>query len=401
MSRVAVTGIGSITPLGNDFDSNWNNILNGYKNFKYYKKLNIVISEIDDDFNSDLSSKEIRYQDRSSQLAMISTREAIKDSGLSKKDLYDFMISVGTSIGGINTTVDEVTKAANTNNIKSMSIRTILKMLPNMISANLAINNSIHGPANTYSSACASGSVSIGEAYEKIKDGYVKGAVAVGVESCLNDNALESFKKLGVLSSNADIKKSSEPFCHNRDGFVISEGSCTLILEDLESAKKRGANIYCEIIGYSSYSDAFSLVAPDSKGMEESMKKALRQASISPSDINYINAHGTSTLSNDKSESNAICSTFNDDLPLISSTKSYLGHMLGGSGAIEAALCANMLKRNIFIGQNTPYTDLDDDLDIKDSILLNNKKIESSLSYIMSNSFAFGGTDSVLILKKL
>lgn len=403
MNNVVITGIGAVTPLGNNFSKNWSNVLKGNKNFNYDEILDIVMGKIDDNFNDSLNSKEKRYQDRSAQLATISTREAIQDSCLTKKYLEKFIISVGTSIGGINTTINEVTKSVKNNDLSSVDLKTILKMLPNMIAANISIENSIHGSSNTYSSACASGSVSIGEAYLKIKNGLSDGAIAVGVESCLNNNSLIAFKKLGVLA-NDSLLNASVPFSKERRGFVISEGSCTLILENKKIAEKRNAKIYAEIVGYGNSSDGYSLVAPSLNGMELAMKNALDDASIKPNDITYINAHGTSTLANDRVESEAIYNIFNEG-PKVSSTKSLSGHMLGGSGALEAALSCNMLSENIIVKQfGFERQDVDQKLKIKNNLLFNNKLLNNKLlnnknNYIMSNSFAFGGMNSVLIFK--
>lgn len=309
MNRVVVTGLGTINPLGNNVISTWEAAQKGNNNFEYYEKLNVTISRVRAELSDFLSKREQRYQDRVSQLAMVSTMEAVNDSALLQKDLDRAIIGVGTSIGGVNTTVEE-TKKATQKSIKAIGIRTIIKMLPNMIASNLSIKLGIHGSITTYSAACASGSVSIGETFRKLQNGDADVGIVIGAESCLNDEAIEAFKKLGVLSDNQDLDKASVPFMNNRSGFVMSEGASTIILENMGHALKRNARIYGEILGYGNYSDGLSLVAPSSEGMILAMKQAILDAKIDAQQVAYINAHGTSTIANDREEANAISSIF-------------------------------------------------------------------------------------------
>lgn len=399
---MVVTGLGTINPLGDNVISTWKAAQKGTRNFEYYEKLNVTISRARVDLSDFLSKKEQRYQDRVSQLAMISTVEAINDSRILPKDLNKAIIGVGTSIGGVNTTVEE-TKKATKKSIKAIDIRTIIKMLPNMIASNLSIKFGIHGSTTTYSAACASGSVSIGETFKKLQDGYADIGIVIGAESCLNDEAIEAFKKLGVLSDNRDIDKASMPFMSNRSGFVMSEGASTIVLENMDHALKRNAKIYGEILGYGNYSDGLSLVAPSSEGMISAMRQAISDANIDAKQITYINAHGTSTIANDREEANAISSIFSVYKTKVSSTKAIFGHMLGGSGTLEALLCMKMLENSICIQQfgiNNKY--LDNTLEgFSDMLLKYNINFKNSDLYIMSNSFAFGGTNSVLVFGKM
>ncbi|WP_045798318.1 beta-ketoacyl-[acyl-carrier-protein] synthase family protein [Streptococcus equinus] len=402
MQRVVVTGLGTVNPIGLSNDETWKRVLQGKKNFSYYEPIGVVLSRVNDAFNASLSKKDIRYQDRVTQLAVVSTKEAIEDSKLDDSDLNQAILCVGTSIGGVNTTVYEVDNAAKTT-VKSMGIRTVIKMLPNMIAANLSIKFDIEGSAFTYCEACASSSVSLGEAFEKIKNNKTDIAVVVGAEACLNDNAVESFRKLGVLSGNQDVDNASIPFMKERSGFVMSEGASTLILESLDHALERGAVIYGEIKGYGNTSDAYSLVAPDSDGMEGAMREALDEANLSPNDIFYINAHGTATKANDSSEAKAISNIFGAENTKVSSTKALFGHMLGGAGAIEALLCMNMLKNKVLIQQygmlgNT----IDTDANFNKMLLRSNLSYsdQTEEKYFLSNSFAFGGVNSTLIFSE-
>ena len=399
MNRVVVTGLGTINPLGNNVISTWEAAQKGNNNFEYYEKLNVTISRVRAELSDFLSKREQRYQDRVSQLAMVSTMEAVNDSALLQKDLDRAIIGVGTSIGGVNTTVEE-TKKATQKSIKAIGIRTIIKMLPNMIASNLSIKLGIHGSITTYSAACASGSVSIGETFRKLQNGDADVGIVIGAESCLNDEAIEAFKKLGVLSDNQDLDKASVPFMNNRSGFVMSEGASTIILENMGHALKRNARIYGEILGYGNYSDGLSLVAPSSEGMILAMKQAILDAKIDAQQVAYINAHGTSTIANDREEANAISSIFSSNKTKFSSTKAIFGHMLGGSVTLEALLCMKMLEKGICIQQfGINNTNLDNTSENFSNMLL---RSNSSLkNYVMSNSFAFGGTNAVLIFGKV
>lgn len=402
MARVVVTGLGTINPIGMNNTDTWKNLLQGKQNFVYHDAIGVVLSRVNDNFNSHLSKKDIRYQDKVTQLAMIATKEAIMDSQLDEESLNQAILCVGTSIGGVNTTVSEVDRAAKTS-VKSMDIRTVIKMLPNMIGANISIHFGIEGSTYTYCEVCASSSVSLGEAFEKIKNNSSEVAIVVGAESCLNDNAVESFRKLGVLASDTDLSKASIPFMKNRNGFVMSEGASTLVVESLDHAIERGAHIYGEIIGYGNTSDAYSLVAPDSDGMEKAMRIALNQAKLSPDDINYINAHGTGTQANDKNESQAISNIFVGTNTKVSSTKSQFGHMLGGAGALEALLCMDMFKEQTFVRQQGLTEEaIDTDSNFARMLLRHNLHYSKTdiPKRILSNSFAFGGVNSTLIFSE-
>lgn len=399
MNRVVITGLGTINPLGSNLETVWKNLKLGNYNFEFYTPLNIVISRVEEEIDGFLSKRELRYQDRVSQLAMISTKLALQDSKLSKKDLNDSILSVGTSIGGVDTTVEEVKKATIRNRVESMGVRTVIKMLPNMIASNLSIKYGIQGPNYTYCEACASSNVSLGEAFEKIKYGKSSVAIAVGTESCLNENALESFNKLGVLSNASDLSQASIPFTKNRNGFVMSEGASTLILESFNHAKSRHAKIYGEITGYGNCSDAVSLVAPSYEGMKNAMKEALAESNLLPSNVTYLNAHGTSTEANDESEERVIESVFGSELPYLSSTKAVTGHLLGAAGTTEALFCLLMLDHHELICQyGITNNTLEGTETFKRQVLRKNIKLKSNRkNYILSNSFAFGGIDSSLI----
>ncbi|NVY96320.1 beta-ketoacyl-[acyl-carrier-protein] synthase family protein [Lactobacillus sp. DCY120] len=401
MERVVVTGLGAVTPLGNDWASTWEQAVQWQRQIKHNSDLNLNLSRVADDFNQSLTTKERRYRDRVTQIASCCTREALADSDFDQiRDRSNFGVFVGTTIGGVNTTVQEANKITKLANVMKVDIRTIIKALPNMIAANLAIDHQVHGPMNTYSAACASGAVALGEAYEKIRAGALPGIIVVGAEACLNDPVLVAFKKLGVLSQTADLDQASNPFAQDRDGFVIAEGGSTLILESLTHAKARQAPIYCELTGYGNYSDAFSVVAPTTAGMAQAMQQALASAQTSASEIAYVNAHGTATKANDQCEAQALATVFADSEAVhFSSTKAMFGHLLGASGALEAALCAQMLSQGLLLGQaGTKTSQVDPQLAFTDHLLWQNQELTRPIK-LMSNSFAFGGSNISLILE--
>lgn len=399
MNRVVVTGIGMITPAGIGVDKNWSNIEN-LKNCLSNSKIEGINFNglISDDYKKGLTSKQIRYMDKVSQIAVLAAEEAISDSKINIDEIGtdNIAIFIGTAVGGMESLSRELNESTKYG-LEKISVFGMPKLLSNMIGTNISIENKINGGSYTFVSACASGAVAIGEAIKKIRYGEIKVALAGGSEACALPQVLESFKRLRAVSTNDDIDKASIPFSKDRSGFVLSEGAAILVLEEYEEARSRGATIYAEIAGYGSSSDGVSLVAPDENGIEKCIRKALKDANISHEEIEYINAHGTSTILNDKIESKVIDKIF-DKKPLVSSTKSIIGHTLGASGAIEAGLCCLMIKNKKLIPTiNLEEDNIDEDINV--NLLLD--KREYSGGAILSNSFAFGGNNASLVFKSV
>lgn len=399
MKRVVVTGIGMITPAGIGTEENWSNI---EKLKNCLSKSNIEGTNfnglISDEYKKSLTSKQIRYMDKVSQIAVLAAKEAINDSRINIDEIGGDKVAIfiGTAVGGMESLSRELNESTK-HGLEKISVLGMPKLLSNMIGTNISIESNINGGSYTFVSACASGAVAIGEAIKKIRYGEIKVALAGGSEACALPQVLESFKRLGAVSTNDDINKASIPFSKNRSGFVLSEGAAILVLEEYEEAIMRGATIYAEIAGYGSSSDAVSLIAPDENGIELCIKNALKDANISHEEIEYINSHGTSTILNDKIESKVIYKIFNKK-PLVSSTKSIIGHALGAAGAIEAGLCCLMIKNKTLIPTiNLEEDNIDEDVNV--NLLL--EKRDYNGGTILSNSFAFGGNNASLVFKAI
>lgn len=397
MNRVVVTGIGIVSPNGITRESTWESIVNLENGIisSRYENTNFV-GEVDDIFNEPLTTKDKRYMDRCTQMAVIASREAVKDADLLINDENNGNISVfvGSSVGGIRALADEFGNAA-VKGVDQMTMLVIPRNLINMISANISIDLGLKGESLAYSIACASGTVAIGEAFKKIQNGSKKIILAGGAEACVIPQVIEAFRKLRTLTNSKSVDKASVPFSKDRSGFVMSEGAAFLILEELNHAKGRGVHIYCEIEGYGSSSDATSLLAPDLNGVTRCMENALIDAKCSSNEVEYINAHGTSTKLNDLTESKAIKKVFNQN-PLVSSTKSIHGHALGAAGAIETALCCMMIKKGKLIPTiNVSRDSVGEDIEV-------NLLLEEVSNYnggkILNNSFAFGGHNASILL---
>lgn len=397
--RVVVTGIGIISSCGINVEETWNSLLKGQCSFvkSKYSQVNFY-GEVDSKYNDLLSKKEIRYMDKTSHFALLAAREAVKDCRIEDLQGEETIVSIGSVLGGMETFTTEISESAK-DGMDKITVRGMIKALSNMIGSNISIEFGIKGGAYTYNSACASSSIAIGEAYRKIQYGEAKIALAGGAESCIVEQVIESFSRLNTLSQSDDIKKASIPFSKDRTGFVMGEGAAILVLEEYEHAVKRGANIYCEIIGYGVSSDAKSLVAPDLEGIKLCLNRALSDADLRKEDIGYINAHGTGTLANDVTEGMAINQIF-DNKPYVASTKSMHGHLLGATGALEASICCLMIKNKILLPQvNVAEDDIDEE--IKGINLLTDHSVEYNDKAIMSNSFGFGGDNASLIFAKI
>ena len=406
--RVVITGLGAITPIGNNIDSFWEGIKlgkNGIDEISLFNAENLKVkmaAEVKDfDPSNFIDKKEAKRMDRYTQFAVIAAEESIKDSNLDFNTLNRERIGVmfGSGIGGLCTIENQIRTlvAKGPNRVSPL---TIPMAISNMASGTIAIKHGILGSTLSLTSACATSTHCIGEAYRSIKDGYLDIVVAGGAEASICEFGIAGFQSLTALSRSEDRNRASIPFDKERNGFVMGEGAGSLILEDLDSALKRGAKIYAEVIGYGSTCDAYHITSPclDGDGAYRAMRDALIDADISTDKISYINAHGTSTEINDKVETLAIKKALGDNYmnAYVSSTKSMTGHLLGAAGAIEAIVSIKSLQDN-FVPATINYVNEDEDCDLN---LVVNKGKESNVEYTMSNSLGFGGHNGTLIFKK-
>ena len=403
-NRVVITGEGSISPLGVSSKNLWNNLIHGKSGIKLIENFDTenfnvkIAGEINDfDPSTFFEHKESRKLDRYTMFAMIAADQAIKSSGL---DSSNVGVILGTGVGGMNTLEQEQSKLLKKGQ-RGVSPHFIPKMIPNIAGGQIAIKHGFHGPNFSLSSACSSASDAIGMAYRLIQSNQIHAMVCGGAEGGITALTLSGFSNMKALSKNNESPKNAcKPFDKNRDGFIMSEGSAMLVLESLDNAKKRGANILAEIIGYGITNDAYHITQPHNEGVgaTSAINLALKDGGINKDEVNYINAHGTSTYYNDMIETKAIKQVFGNDAKnlLVSSTKSMTGHMLGATGAIEVITCIYAMNNGI-IPPTINYETPDPECDLN---YVPNKSIESDLNITISNSFGFGGHNSVLALKK-
>ncbi|PVV85262.1 beta-ketoacyl-ACP synthase II [Dehalogenimonas alkenigignens] len=407
--RVVITGIGMVSPLGLDTPTTWDGLINGRNGIEMLTLFDA--SPLETRFGGEckgfdpanyINKKDIRRMDRFAQLAVAAARMAVEESKLDIADGKgdDIGVIVGSGIGGLTTLFDQARVCIEKGPSKVTPFL-IPMMISDIAAAQIAIAMGLKGPNFCTTSACSSGSDAIGTAYEAIREGRADTMLAGGTESGMNVLAFAAFNALNALSTNNDDPHhASRPFDAGRSGFVMSEGACVVVLEELTAALKRGAHIYAEVLGYGNSCDAFHIVQPieTGEGAARAMKMAVKRAGIEPGEIDYINAHGTSTQLNDKMETSAIKQVLGDHaykVP-ISSTKSMLGHLIGGAGAIECAICALVIKNGIIpptINYTTPDSDCDLDYTPNTARI---KKVATTLS----NSFGFGGHNSVIILRQ-
>jgi 3-oxoacyl-[acyl-carrier-protein] synthase II len=407
--RVVVTGMGCISPIGNDVNSLWGNVLAGksgvgmithYDTSQFKTKIAAQVKDFD--AVERFGKVEARRMDRFSQFALAAAQQALADSGLNVNDDNRDRVGVviGTGIGGLGTLFEQM-KVYYDRGPSRVSPFTVPMMLPDTGAGMIAIFLGLRGPNMAVVTACATGTNSIGEATEVIRRGQADVILAGGSEAVIVPIAMASLGVMGALSTrNDEPERASRPFDLNRDGFVMGEGAAVLVLEALEFAQQRGANILAEITGYGSTNDAYHISAPaeNGAGAASCMQMALENAGLRAIDIDYINAHGTSTPLNDKSETAAIKTVFGErayQVP-ISSTKSMTGHLLGASGAVEALVCVKAMQDGIMpptINYETP--DPNCDLDY-----VPNHARKASLRHVMSNSFGFGGHNATIILSR-
>jgi 3-oxoacyl-[acyl-carrier-protein] synthase II len=408
--RVVVTGMGVVTPLGNDLDSFWQNLITGQCGIDKITAFDAsaydtqIAGEVKnfDPTPAFPSPKEIRRTDRYSQFGVYAAWSALKDAGLEldKENLDEIGVFLGSGIGGLATTSDQH-KILLERGPGRMSPFTIPMLIGNMASGLVSMYFNLRGPNFATCSACATANHAIGEAWRTIKAGDAQIMFAGGSEAAVIPIGIGGFCAMRAMSTrNDDPKTASRPFDKDRDGFVMGEGAGVLVLEELEHAKKRGARIYCEISGYGNTADAHHLTAPSpgGEGSARSMKMALRTSGLNPTDVTYINAHGTSTPQGDIAETQAIKSVFGDHAKklVVSSTKGATGHMLGAAGAVETAVCVLAIKNSIVPPTiNLQNPDPECDLDY-----VPNTARQMPVNAIVNNSFGFGGHNSTIAAKK-
>lgn len=406
--RVVITGVGAITPIGNNVDSFWEGIKcgkNGIDEISSFNTENMKVkmaAEVKSfDPSEFIDKKEVKRMDRYTQFALIAADESIKDSKLDFNTLNKERVGImfGSGIGGLCTIENQIRNlvAKGPNRVSPL---TIPMAISNIASGTIAIKYGILGSVLSLTSACATSTHCIGEAYRSIKNGYLDIIITGGAEASICEFGISGFQSLTALSKSEDKNRASIPFDKDRNGFVMGEGAGSLILEDLDSALKRGAKIYAEIVGYGSTCDAYHITSPclDGDGAYRAMRDALIDADITPDNISYINAHGTSTEINDKVETLAIKKALGDYYmnSYVSSTKSMTGHLLGAAGAIEAIVSIKSLQDN-FVPATINYVNKDDDCDL--NLVVNEGKVVN-VEYAMSNSLGFGGHNGSLIFKK-
>ena len=408
--QVVITGMGTINPLGNDVSSFWDGLVAGRSGAGLITAYDAsdqavrIAAEVKGfDPVAHFGRKQTRRSDRFAQLAMFAADQAVADAGLAFSDNGSNPhagIIVGTGIGGVGTLLDSY-DAFRDRGPKRVSALMIPMMMPNAAAGEIAIRYGLHGLAMSLASACATGTNAIGEGAERIRHGVAEIMICGGAESVMHPLTLAALSNMGAVSRrNDEPERASRPFDANRDGFLMGEGAGVLILESLEHAQQRGAHIHAEVFGYGSSCDAFHITAPDEEGAGAalSMEAAMEDAGLAPEEIDYINAHGTSTPLNDRTETRAIRRVFGKHaykVP-VSSTKSMVGHLMGAAGTVEAIACTKTLETGVLhptINYETP--DPECDLDY-----VPNESRETHPRTVLSNSFGFGGHNATLILRR-
>jgi 3-oxoacyl-[acyl-carrier-protein] synthase II len=407
--RVVVTGMGLVSPVGNTVDESFDNLIKGVNGIDFIKSYDTtdwkvkIAGEVKNlNFEDFIDKKEIRRNDRVANLALVASHEAYTQAKLEGQvdNPFKFGTFIGSGIGGLTTIFEEV-KTSVTRGQDRISPFFIPNSIINLIGAKIGIKYGAKGANMPQVTACSAATNSIGEAYRNILHGYIDVAITGGAEAPVNEIGVGGFASLRALNFSNDPEVASVPFDKRRSGFVIAEGAGILILEDYEHAKKRGATIIAEMVGYGTTSDAFHMTAPDDEatGIEACLKMALEDANIKPSEIGYINAHGTSTLLNDKLETLGIKKAFGDAAQgiNISSTKSMTGHALGAAGAIETiavikALQTGWIPPTIHLLEQDPECDLN---------YTPNHAVKRDIQYAMNINIGFGGQNAAIIFKKV
>ncbi|MFA7744201.1 beta-ketoacyl-ACP synthase II [Salinicoccus roseus] len=406
--RVVVTGIGALTPIGNSAPETWENALKGVNGIDKITRIdnseyNVHVAGELKDFNVEdyMDKKEARRMDRFTQYAMVASDEAVKDSGIEITDDNRERIGVwiGSGIGGIQALEDGF-KVLYERGPRRVSPFFVPMMIPDMASGQVSIKHGLKGPNGATVTACATGTNSIGEAFKFIERGQADAMVTGGTEAPITRMGVAGFQANKALTTADDPNKASRPYSKDRDGFVIGEGAGIVMLEELEHAKARGAKIYGEVVGYGTTGDAHHITAPaeEGEGGARAMIEAMKDAGIDPNEIGYVNGHGTSTQYNDLFETIAIRNVFKDHAYnlLVNSTKSMTGHLLGGTGGMEAIITVLSLRD----GKVHPTINLDNPDPECDLNYVTEGAVEADIRYAISNSFGFGGHNASLVFKK-
>jgi len=407
MRRVVVTGLGAVSPIGNNVKDMWDSVKAGkcgiapithYNTTDRKVKVAGEVKELD---VSCIDKKELRKMDRFSQFALVAAKEAIEDSGinLEEENLDRFGVIVASGIGGLQT-IENDHERGMSKGFDRVSPFFIPMAISNMAAARIAITYGLTGMCSCVVTACAAGTNAVGDAFRNIKDGYSDMMICGGAEASVTTFGIGGFTSLQALSPSEDPNRASIPFDKERSGFVMGEGAGILVLEEYEHAKARGAKIYCEIAGYGSNCDAHHITAPleDGSGAAKCMQLAMESAGITPDEVQYINAHGTSTHLNDQGETRAVKLAFKDAAKKVamSSTKSMTGHLLGASGGIEAIITSLAVK-NDFAPATINYKVPDEECDLD---IIPNEGRNMTINYALSNSLGFGGHNATVVFKK-
>lgn len=407
MRRVVITGLGAVTPIGNTVPELWENVKAGkcgiaqITHFDVSERKVKVAGEVKNlDIESFIDKKELRKMDKFSAFGIIAAREAVQDAGISfeaDSDRCGAIISSG--IGGLQTIADGQ-DTGRAKGFDRVSPYFIPSCIGNMAAGRIAIEHGLHGMCSDVVTACAGGTNAVGDAFRHIRDGYAEVMLCGGCEASITELGVGAFTSLGALSRSEDPMRASIPFDKERNGFVMGEGAAVLVLEELEHALARGAKIYAEVGGYGANCDAHHITAPleDGSGAAKCMQQAMKDGNVEPAQVQYINAHGTSTPLNDKGETRAVKLAFGEHAKnlMMSSTKSMTGHLLGASGAVEAVITTLAVQNN-FAPATINYQQPDEDCDLD---IVPNEGRNVEIEYAMSNSLGFGGHNASIILKK-
>ena len=406
--RVAVTGIGAVTPIGITRDALWSGLRQQRSAIRSVTRFDASIyssqcaAEIDFNPTDFIEDRRLRRLDRFGQFTVACARLAIEDSGLNMaaEDRERIGASMGSALGGVGFAEEQVAIFLN-RGIRAVAPTLATNVFAGAASCNIAIEFGAQGPNSTNAMSCASGTMAVGSGFREIRDGYADVMICGGVEAPLNPLCYGAFSIIRAMSTRNDAPaQASRPFDRQRDGFVMGEGAAIVVLEEYERAAARGARIYAEVSGYAYCNDAHHMTAPLPDGTQaaRAMRNALTDAGIAPTEIGYVNAHGSSTPLNDPTETRAIRTVFGDHAPKlqVSSTKGYYGHALGASGAMEAAICALSLDA----GWLPPTLNLEDPDEGCDLDYIPGTGRNASVDYVLSNSFGFGGINAALVMKR-
>lgn len=406
--RVVVTGLGAVTPIGNTVPEFWQGIREGRVGIGEITrfdtesfKVKLAAEVRDFDAAERMEPKAAKRMERFSQYAVAAAKEAFADADLhlEEEDPFRAGVIVGSGIGSLETVENEYAKILK-GNVKRVAPLMVPKMISNMAAGNISIQLGLRGKCTNVVTACASGTHCIGDAFRAIQYDDADIMLAGGAESCICPTGVAGFQALTALTEETDPARASIPFDKDRSGFVLGEGAGVVVLEELQHALKRGARIYAELVGYGATGDAFHITSPseDGSGAAKAMELAIKEGGVRPSEVDYINAHGTATHHNDLYETRAIKAAFGEAAKdvVINSTKSMIGHLLGAAGGVEFVVCAKAVEEN-YIHQTVGTRETDEECDLNYAI---GAPVEKEVRYALTNSLGFGGHNASLLLKK-